>query len=115
RITKMMELRAEDPAAHRILWHDLEAERHAIEKAIPTVSSVYGSQDLDSREQIVLDFKHGRIQELAGKPVMLGSGTNIQRHCHWAIFLGIGHKFKDLIQAIHRLLRFGQEHQVRID
>jgi hypothetical protein len=36
----MMELRAEDPAAHRIIWHDLERERDAIERAIPNVAGV---------------------------------------------------------------------------
>jgi DNA modification methylase len=114
RIAKMLELRAEDPGAHRILWHDLESERAAIE-ASTDAATVYGSQDLDEREQIVIDFSDGRIPELAAKPVMLGAGCNLQRHCHWAIFLGIGFKFRDFIQALHRVLRFGQQHQVRVD
>lgn len=115
RIAKMMELRALNPPAHRILWHDLEAERHAIEKAAPDAVSVYGSQDLDEREQAIIDFSDGKIQELAAKPVIAGSGCNFQRHCAWAIFLGIGFKFNDLIQAIHRLNRFLQKRRVRID
>lgn len=115
RIEKMMELRAFDPAAHRILWHDLEAERLAIERAIPDVVSVYGAQDDDTKAERIIDFSDGRIRELAGKPVMLGSGCNFQRHCSWAIFLGIGHKFNDFIQAIHRLYRFLQTRRVRID
>jgi len=108
RIEKMQELRAEDPGAHRILWHDLEAERAGIERAVPGVAAVYGSQDLDAREAIIGDFANGRVAELAAKPVMLGSGTNLQRHCSWHVFLGIGHKFNDFIQAVHRLRRFGQ-------
>lgn len=115
RIAKLMELRAESPADHRIIWHDLESERAAIESAIPTAVSVYGSQDLDDRETAVRAFSDGEIQELAAKPVMLGSGCNLQRHCSWAVFLGIGHKFNDLIQAIHRVQRFGQTRPVRID
>lgn len=115
RVAKLLELRAEDPSAHRILWHDLEAERHAIEKAVPEAVSVYGSQDLDEREAAVRAFSDGQIAELAAKPVMLGSGCNLQRHCAWAVFLGIGHKFNDLIQAIHRVQRFGQTRPVRID
>lgn len=115
RIEKMMELRALDPAAHRILWHDLEAERIAIERAVPDVVSVYGSQDDDTKAKHIIDFSDGRVRELAGKPVMLGSGCNFQRHCNWAIFLGIGFKFNDLIQAIHRLYRFLQTKRVRID
>lgn len=115
RIAKLQELRAESPREHRIIWHDLEAERHAIDKAVPGVVSVYGSQDLDEREASVRAFSDGEIAELAAKPVMLGSGCNLQRHCAWAVFLGIGHKFNDLIQAIHRVQRFGQTRPVRID
>lgn len=115
RIEKMMELRALDPNAHRIIWHDLEAERKAIEKAIPDVVSVYGSQDEDTKARNIIAFSDGEVRELAGKPVMLGAGCNFQRHCSWAIFLGIGFKFGDLIQAIHRLHRFLQPHRVRID
>lgn len=115
RIAKMMELRQLDLGAHRVIWHDLEAERKAIEKAISTAVTVYGSQDLDRREQAIIDFSTGEIQELAGKPSMLGSGCNFQRHCAWAIFLGIGFKFRELIQAIHRLQRYQQTRRVRID
>lgn len=115
RIAKMMELRALDPEAHRIIWHDLEAERHAIEKAIQDVMSVYGAQDEETKAERIIGFSEGQFRELAGKPVMLGSGCNFQRHCSWAIFLGIGFKFNDLIQAIHRLYRFLQTKRVRID
>lgn len=115
RVGKMLDLRAEDPGAHRVIWHDLEAERAAIDDALPECATVYGSQDLDEREQIVIDFSAGRIQELAAKPVMLGSGVNLQYHCAWAIFLGIGFKFADFIQAVHRLRRYLQPHRVRID
>ena len=47
RVAKLMALRAEDPGAHRILWHDQERERLAIERAIPGVVSVWGAQKLD--------------------------------------------------------------------
>ena len=115
RLAKLMEIRAEDPAAHRVLWHDLEDERRAIEKAIPGVTSVFGSQDLDEREAAVIAFSDGQLQELSSKPVILGSGCNLQRHCAWAIYLGIGFKFADFIQSIHRLQRFLQTRPVRID
>jgi len=115
RVAKMMELRAEDPGAHRLIWHDLEEERKAIEKAIPGVATVYGTQHLGHRSEIVRQFADGEIPELASKPVLLGAGNNFQRHCSWAIFMGIGYKFRDLIQAIHRIHRYGQKRRVRID
>lgn len=115
RVAKMLELIKEDPEAHKIIWHDLESERHAIEKALPNCKTVYGSQKLEDREEIIAGFSNGTISQIAGKPSMIGSGTNLQRHCHWSIYLGIGFKFNDFIQSIHRLLRFLQEHQVRVD
>src|SRR5690606_4590098 len=55
------------------------------------------------------DFSDGKFQYLAAKPVIAGSGCNFQRHCHKAIFLGIGFKFNDFIQAVHRIHRFLQD------
>lgn len=115
RIEKLMELRALDPGAHRLIWHDLERERVAIQAAVPSAVSVWGSQDMDEREDAIAAFSAGEIQELSTKPVIAGSGCNFQRHCSWAIFLGIGFKFNDFIQAIHRIHRFLQTKRVRID
>ncbi len=115
RVAKAAEIVAADPDSHRILWHDLEAERGAIEQSIPGVVSVYGSQDLELREQHVADFGDGRFKLLATKPQLSGSGCNFQRHCHKAAFVGIGYDFNDFIQAIHRIQRFQQPHPVEID
>jgi DNA modification methylase len=114
RIARVNEIIADDPHAHYLLWHDLEDERRALER-IPGVEAVYGAQDLDEREAIVERFADGHLARIAAKPVMLGSGANLQRHCHRAIFGGVGFKFNDFIQAIHRLYRFLQLHQVEID
>lgn len=115
RVAKMAEIVNESPDDHFILWHDLEDERRAIKKALPEASEVYGSLDLDIREQRIIDFSEGRTRLLATKPELSGSGCNFQRHCHRAIFTGIGFKFNDFIQAIHRVQRFQQACPVRID
>lgn len=115
RVAKMMELRQEDPTAHRIIWHDRDDERDAIAKAIKGIAVITGGPNLEQREKHIMDFSDGLIQELAAKPVIAGSGSNFQRFCHWGIYLGIGFKFGEFIQSVHRLLRFLQEHQVRID
>ncbi|WP_214228606.1 DNA methyltransferase [Pedobacter sp. B4-66] len=115
RIHKMYELVQEDQESHFILWHDLEPERKLIEKTFPDCKSVFGSQKLELREEIVSDFSEGKLKKLAGKPCMLGSGTNLQRFCSRSIYAGIGFKFNDFIQSIHRTHRFGQTGQVIID
>jgi len=99
---------------HWLLWHDLEAERHAIEKLIPGVKTAYGSQDLEEREEVIRSFADGELAYLAVKPSIAGSGTNLQKYCHNAIFLGSTFKFNDLIQAVHRIVRFQQKHETNI-
>lgn len=115
RIAKAVEIRTASPDEHFILWHDLEDERRALEAALPDAVPIYGTQDLDLREQAILDFSDGKFGTLAAKPVIAGSGCNFQRHCHRAVFAGVSHKFNDFIQAIYRIQRFGQAHPVTID
>jgi DNA modification methylase len=114
RIEKMKSILDADTDSHYILWHNLEAERHAICKAVPDAVAIYGSQDLDAREQAIVDFSDGKFKYLAAKPSIAGSGCNFQRHCHKAIFIGIDYGFNDFVQAIHRVQRFLQQHPVEI-
>ena len=114
RVDQMSRILAGDPDSHYIIWHDLEDERRAIQAALPEAVSVYGSQDLELREQCIVDFSDGKFKYLSAKPVIAGSGCNFQRHCHKAIFLGIGFKFNDFIQAVHRIQRFLQTEKVEI-
>ena len=114
RVNKMAEIVRSDPDSSYILWHDLEDERRAIQDALPEAVSIYGSQDLDLREQSIVDFSDGKFKYLSAKPVIAGSGCNFQRFCHKAIFVGIGFKFNDFIQAVHRIQRFLQAHPVEI-
>lgn len=115
RIAKAKELVDLSPEDHFVLWHDLEDERHEIKRQIPEAVEVYGSQDLDERERRIVDFSDGKHRILATKPILSGSGCNFQRHCHREIFVGVGFKFNDFIQSIHRVYRFLQTDRVRID
>jgi hypothetical protein len=110
-----MEIRAEDPGAHRIIWHDLEDERRAIEHAIPDCVTVYGSQDLDEREQ-----RHRKLQRRRDSRAGRQAGDARQR-LQFPAPLRVGdfprHRLQ--VQGFHpsdpSLYRFLQTHQVRID
>ena len=115
RVAKAKTIVDSDPNAHFILWHDLEAERHAIKQAMPEVVDIYGSMDYDERERGVIEFSEGKTRLFATKKELSGSGCNFQRHCHRAVFVGIDYEFNDFIQAIHRIYRFLQTKQVIID
>ncbi len=115
RIAQAAALIAERPDEHVVVWHDLEDERRALERAIPRIATLSGASPLETREATIVDFAEGRLARIGLKPSMFGAGTNIQPHCAWAIYVGVGHKFHDFIQSVHRLWRFGQTRPVRID
>ena len=105
--------RPENINDHFLIWHDLEDERRLICKAIEGCKAVYGTQDDDEADQIISDFKDGRLKYLAAKPEMLGEGLNFQYHCHKAIMF-IDYRFNDKFQAIARIHRFMQQHPVEL-
>ena len=115
RVARVVEIinRPENKDDHFLLWHDLEAERIALCKAVPGCKAVYGSQDDDEADQIISDFKEGKLKYLAAKPEMLGEGLNFQYHCHKAIMF-IDYRFNDKYQAIARIHRFMQQHPVEL-
>ena len=122
RIEKMMEIITENPDDHFIIWHDLDRERDAINKAITesreitnlSFDYITGSQEPELKAEIAIAFSKGKIKYLSTKPDISGQGCNFQHHCHKAIFLGIGYKFNDFIQAIMRIYRFMQGKPVDI-
>lgn len=115
RVQRVVEIinRPENKDDHFLLWHDLEAERIALCNAIPGCKAVYGSQDDDEADQIISDFKEGKLKYLAAKPEMLGEGLNFQYHCHKAIMF-IDYRFNDKYQAIARIHRFMQKYPVEL-
>lgn len=116
RVAEAKRIIAEAPAdEHFVLWHDLEAERHALTAALPECVDIHGTMDLEERERRVEAFAYGETRLFATKKSLSGSGCNFQRFCHRAIFLGIDYEFNDFIQAIHRIYRFLQTEPVIID
>lgn len=115
RLEKAEEIIRDDPCSNFIIWHDLEAERHAIKEVFPDAVDICGSMDYEERERRVIGFSEGEFRLFATKKSLSGSGCNFQRHCHRAVFLGIDYEFNDFIQAIHRIYRFLQTEPVVID
>ena len=114
RIEAMCSVLAAAPDDHFLIWHDLNSERDAIAAAVPEAVTVSGDDEPEDREARIIGFSDGDFRILSTKPVLAGSGCNFQRHCHKAIFLGIGFKFNDFVQAIHRVQRFLQPREVEI-
>jgi hypothetical protein len=110
-----------------IIWHDLEPERLALMEAFPDAVAIWGSgamsnygskgefeSPLHRREAAVAAFSRGEIEVFLAKPSLAGSGCNFQKHCHDSIHVGIGFKFNDFIQSVHRIHRFLQKFPVNL-
>lgn len=111
RLNRGIEIIAESPEDHFIIWHHLNDEKSAIDRALKgnNYASLYGSLKENLREKIVVDFTKGDLKYLATKPEISGVGCNFQRHCHKAVILGVNNDFNLLYQLIKRIHRFGQE------
>ncbi len=100
-----------------IIWCHRNDEQAAIEKALKehgiSCSSIHGSLTIEETEERLYQWKRKETTVLLAKPVMLGSGVNLQQCCK-VIFIGIDYKFQEFIQAIHRSYRFLQIHEVDI-
>lgn len=116
RVNKAYEIVKANPGKRFILWHHLEAERHALEKKFKEFNtvSIFGSQSNIEKEKHLRDFSDGKYDVLITKPKIAGSGCNFQHVCHNMIFVGIDYKFNDFIQAIHRIFRFRQKFECNI-
>ena len=100
-----------------VIWCDLNDEQKAIESGLKKLgisfSSIYGSLSQDEAERRLYEWKDRKTVVLISKPSILGSGVNMQQ-CHRAIYAGVGFKFRDFIQSLHRLQRYGQQHTVEV-
>jgi DNA modification methylase len=111
RVKKAVEIISEFPHDHFILWHHLEDERKALNRAFShdkDYGDMYGSQKWDIREKRIIDFTKGNLKYLSTKPEISGVGCNFQKHCSRCIFVGINDSFNDIYQALKRIYRFYQ-------
>jgi len=96
-----------------IVWCNLNVESEALAKAIPDAVEVSGSDSTDHKERAAADFISGKVRVLVSKASIFGFGMNWQ-HCHNAAFVGLSDSFEEIDQAIHRIHRYGQQHECHI-
>lgn len=100
-----------------VVWCNLNDEQSAIERGLKergiSYSSVHGSLSPEAQEERLYEWKARKSRVLISKAQMLGSGVNLQQ-CHTAIYVGLDFKFRDFIQSVHRLQRYGQTHRVEL-
>lgn len=101
------------PDESTIIWCKYNDEQRALEKVLPDAASIDGSTPLAKREQIVSDFKAGRVRVLITKPKILGFGLNLQI-CTRQIFSGLQDSYEEYYQAVKRSNRIGSSKPLNV-
>ena len=96
-----------------VYWCNLNEESKEIKSLDSEAVEIIGSQSIDKKEQILLDFANGKIKRIITKAKMTGMGLNWQ-HCQHSVFFPT-YSYEQYYQSIRRFWRFGQTKQVTID
>ena len=94
-----------------LIWCDTNEEADYLKEFIKDAVEVRGSDKQQFKVDSSLAFKNGDIRVLISKPSIFGYGMNFQK-CHNVIFCGLTYSYENYYQALRRIYRFGQTHEV---
>lgn len=96
-----------------IVWCDYNDESTMLAESIKGAEEVTGSQDSETKEELLDSFSDGSLRVLVSKPSICGFGLNWQ-HCNTMIFAGLSDSWEQFYQAVRRSWRFGQKNPVDV-
>ena len=96
-----------------VYWCNLNDESKILKSLDKDAVEIIGSQSIDKKEDILLNFANGNIDRIITKAKMTGMGLNWQ-HCNHSVFFPT-YSYEQYYQAIRRFWRFGQNKDVTID
>jgi len=96
-----------------VYWCNRNEESKILKQLDPKAVEIIGSQSMEKKEQILLDFANGKIKRIITKAKMTGMGLNWQ-HCNHSVFFPT-YSYEQYYQSIRRFWRFGQKNEVTID
>ena len=96
-----------------VYWCNTNNESSILKANDKNAVEIIGSQSIDKKEEILLDFANGEIERLITKAKMTSMGLNWQ-HCSHSVFFPTW-SYEQYYQAIRRFWRFGQKNDVVID
>lgn len=92
------------------VWCGTDYEADALKERIRDCLEVRGPHKEERKEAAFRSFAHGDTKVIVTKDRIAGWGLNWQ-HCHNTTWFA-GYSFESFYQAIRRMLRFGQKHDV---
>jgi len=96
-----------------VYWCNTNNESALLKEMDSEAVEIIGSQTIEKKEQILLDFANGNIKRIITKAKITGMGLNWQ-HCNHSVFFPTW-SYEQYYQAIRRFWRFGQKNEVTID
>jgi hypothetical protein len=102
-----------DGAASGVAWCRLNDESAMLARLIPGAVEIAGSDSPDEKEAKLRGFSEGDIPFIVTKPTIGAWGLNWQ-HSHRMTYFP-SHSYEQWYQAVRRMWRFGQSHEVTVD
>jgi superfamily II DNA or RNA helicase len=96
-----------------VYWCNTNNESQILKSLDSEAVEIIGSQSIEKKEQILMDFANGKIKRLITKAKITGMGLNWQ-HCNHCVFFPTW-SYEQYYQAIRRFWRFGQKNSVTVD
>lgn len=96
-----------------VYWVNRNDESALLNELDSDAVEIIGSQSIEKKEDILLNFAEGNITRLITKAKMTGMGLNWQ-HCNHTVFFPTW-SYEQYYQAIRRFWRFGQKNEVFCD
>jgi hypothetical protein len=96
-----------------VYWCNRNEESKLLRELDSEAVEIIGSQSMEKKEEILLDFAQGKIKRIITKAKMTGMGLNWQ-HCNHSVFFPT-YSYEQYYQSIRRFWRFGQKNEVTID
>lgn len=96
-----------------VYWCNTNQESTYLKQMDSSAVEIIGSQSIEKKEDILINFANGNIERIITKAKMTGMGLNWQ-HCNHSVFFPTW-SYEQYYQAIRRFWRFGQKSDVTID
>lgn len=101
------------PDESTIIWCHYNDEQEGMERVFPEAVSISGSTPENRRQEMIDDFKAGRVKVLISKPKILGFGLNLQI-CTRQVFSGLKDSYEEYYQAVKRSNRIGSTRPLHV-
>lgn len=96
-----------------VYWCNTNQESSYLKELDKDAVEIIGSQSIERKEDILINFAQGNIKRIITKAKMTSFGLNWQ-HCNHSVFFPTW-SYEQYYQAIRRFWRFGQKNDVTID